>query len=83
MSRSYRLVLLAIVMGVAACSNNGDGRNAATDSSSESSPASSSDAARADESVFDPLVGTLDRAEAVEDMGMERKDELDRRMEDM
>jgi hypothetical protein len=34
-----------------------------------------------DEGVFDPMVGTLDRAEAVEDIGLERKDEIDERME--
>ena len=46
--------------------------------SAEQKPA---DSAAAEEGVFDPLVGALDRAKAVEDIGFERKQELDERME--
>ena len=31
----------------------------------------------AEETVFDPMVGTMDRAAGVEDLGMDRKDEMD------
>lgn len=30
-----------------------------------------------EEGVFDPMVGSMDRARGVEDMGMDRKDEMD------
>lgn len=30
-----------------------------------------------EETVFDPMVGTMDRARGVEDLGMSRKDEMD------
>ena len=36
-----------------------------------------------DEGVFDPMVGTMDRARGVEDMGMSRKDEMDAALEDL
>jgi len=39
------------------------------------------DSAAAEEGVFDPFVGALDKAKAVEDTGLERKQELDERME--
>jgi hypothetical protein len=34
-----------------------------------------------EEGVFDPLVGTIDRAKAVEDTNMQRKDEMDAAIE--
>ena len=34
------------------------------------------------ETVFDPMVGTIDRAKGVEDMNMQRKDEMDRAIEE-
>ena len=35
------------------------------------------DEGEVEETVFDPMVGTMDRAAAVEDMGMDRKAEMD------
>ena len=34
-----------------------------------------------EETVFDPMVGTMDRAAAVEDLSMSRKDEMDEAIE--
>lgn len=36
-----------------------------------------------EEGVFDPMVGTIDRAKGVEDMNMGRKEEMDRAIEDL
>jgi len=36
------------------------------------------DISEPEETVFDPMVGTMDRAAGVEDMGMDRKDEMDK-----
>ena len=35
------------------------------------------DEGEVEETVFDPMVGTMDRAAGVEDMGMDRKAEMD------
>ena len=35
----------------------------------------------ADEGVFDPLVGTIDRAEGVQDAGTDRKSQMDEAIE--
>lgn len=35
-----------------------------------------------EEGVFDPLVNTLDRAEAVQDIGLEHKNQLDEALEE-
>ena len=35
------------------------------------------DQGEAEETVFDPMVGTMDRAAGVEDLGMDRKAEMD------
>jgi hypothetical protein len=34
-----------------------------------------------EEGVFDPMVGTMDRAKAVEGVGASRKEEMDKRLE--
>ena len=35
------------------------------------------------EGVFDPMVDTIDRAQGVQDLNMDRKDEMDQALEDM
>jgi hypothetical protein len=37
--------------------------------------------AEREETVFDPMVGTMDRARGIEDLGMSRKDEMDAALE--
>ncbi len=69
--RSSAFVVVACIVGLAGCGGG-------TAGSAEQKPA---DSAAAEEGVFDPLVGALDRAKAVEDIGLERKQELDERME--
>ncbi len=80
MSSMNRLILVVFIITLAACSNGGS-EGGATGGGEES--ADSKNASPPDESVFDPMVGTLDRAEAVEDLALERKDELDQRMKDL
>lgn len=80
MSSMNRLILVVFIITLAACSNGGI-EGGATGGGEES--ADSKNASPPDESVFDPMVGTLDRAEAVEDLALERKDELDQRMKDL
>ena len=50
------------------------------DSASEG-PAESEAPANKEEGVFDPLVGTLDRAESVNDISDSRKEEMDQQIE--
>ena len=71
--------MLKVYLGVAALCALGLG--ACGGGSSERAQSSTSDSA--DEGVFDPLVDTLDRAESVEDVGLERKDSLDDRLEEL
>ena len=51
----------------------------------EAAPADESSASEAmedeEEGVFDPMVGTIDRAEDVQDAGVDRKDEMDEAIE--
>ena len=52
-------------------------------SADQAEPAKSdTDAPVKEEGVFDPMVGTMDRAKAVEGAGMSRKDEMDQRLEE-
>ena len=67
MARSIAFVTLACIVGLAGCGGG-------------SAEQKSADSAEAEEGVFDPLVGALDRAKAVEDIGLERKQEIDERM---
>jgi hypothetical protein len=68
-----------LLMGVCALLISGCG---SPDSAGESQPEPAAPAKK-EEGVFDPLVGTLDRAKAVEDTGTNRKEEMDRRLEEV
>lgn len=54
---------------VAACSGGGDSGDAGAKTAD-------------DEGVFDPMVGTMDRAAGVEDLSSSRKEEMDRAVEE-
>ena len=60
--------ILPVILLLAGC-GGGDSAN----SDSASSPK--------DDSVFDPMVGTIDKAKAVEGLSADRKDELDEQID--
>ena len=68
------ILLLSLALAVAACSG------AAPDSAAEKTGGNAADAGQ-DESVFDPMVGTMDRAAGVEELGIDRKAQTDAAVE--
>jgi hypothetical protein len=69
-SKYWLIAICAVVIG--GCGS--------PDSASESQ-AESKAPANKEEGVFDPLVGTLDRADSVNDITDSRKDEMDKQIE--
>jgi hypothetical protein len=65
--KTFRLgAVVATFLLLGGCGNGGD---------------SGSEPEAQDESVFDPMVDTIDRAEAIEGIGLERKDQMDELMD--
>jgi hypothetical protein len=60
-------VLIAVCLVLAGCNNPVD----------EVDHEDEGDEGEVEETVFDPMTDTMDRAAGVEDMGMDRKDEMD------
>ncbi len=67
---NYLFGLLPVLISLAGC---GGGESTAT-KQDETNPA-------ATESVFDPMVGTIDTAKAVEDLSADRTEKLDKELE--
>lgn len=61
------LAVIGAVLLVCACGNPGSGE---------------ADESADEEGVFDPMVGTMDRARGVEDVANSRLDELNKRVEE-
>ena len=73
-----RIVWIAMFGALAvACSNGDSGQNADT---AADRPAAEPEAR--EETVFDPLVGTMDRAKGVETLSGGRMDELNKQLEE-
>lgn len=66
-------IWVAACLVISACSGSPDGSGSAAED--EERPEDR-------ETVFDPMVGTIDRAKGVEDLNMQRKDEMDRALEE-
>ena len=81
MVKQFWVLLLAGVF-VSACGGSADNATPADEGSDAAGyEDASNEIADEEEGVFDPMVGTIDRAKEVEDMNMERKAETDAAIE--
>jgi hypothetical protein len=79
------ITLLVACGGPADSSTNGSTNGSTTSSgtSSQAEPRQVEERPEDRETVFDPMVSTIDRAKGVEDANMKRKAEMDAALEDM
>jgi hypothetical protein len=75
------ITLLVACGGPADSSTNGSTTSSGT--SSQAEPRQVEERPEDRETVFDPMVSTIDRAKGVEDANMKRKAEMDAALEDM
>jgi hypothetical protein len=81
----YKLILLAIAgMFLVACEPKNSPEKMLTDDKADKAAASENTVSPEDpdETVFDPMIGTMDRAKSVEDLGMARKNAMDEALEE-
>jgi hypothetical protein len=69
---------LLLWLGAIFLAGCGGADNAADSSADRGMPDASSER---EETVFDPMIDTMDRAQSVEGLGMSRKDEMDAALE--
>ena len=69
--------MLAVTFFLAACGGGSD----ATNSQSQQNTSKQQQTNEPKETVFDPMISTMDRAAGVEDMNMSRKAEMDAAIE--